>query len=140
MMWFLSLFLGLIIAWLILKYTQPVSYYQSTLTTTDLTQMDDPLVSVGLAQHKETPSIMDTVNKPVPAYSPAPSPDPNFTPGPSPGPPQSNMMSPVSSPEGFASPSPVPSPGASQMMSSSPMPSSPSSRKMTNIPSPSPSA
>lgn len=128
MRWLLSLFLGLFIAWLIVMYINKmqsaVSYYQADTVPADIAHVDDSLVAVGLAQFPEIPSIMDTINQPVPAYGKAPAPnvikgslpDPNFTPnpaiaaaGPSPSIPSSGTMSPISG-KGFASPAPAPGP------------------------------
>ena len=133
-MWLVSLALGLLIAWAIVTYvnsmSRKVSYYaQMPVTTTDLSLVDQSLVAVGLAQYPEVPSIMDSINKPVP-YKPAPAPapvviqaaapSPDFAPSPGPSPvaspaprpmaPVSNPMSSAGSPAGFASPIPAPGP------------------------------
>ncbi len=133
MRWLLSLFLGLIIAWIIVfsvNNMKRVSYYQNDTIPGEIKGIDDSLVAVGLAQYPPVPSIMDSINKPVkpnvPRSSPAakiessdgfatpmplpgvPPPMPGVTPAPAtsaPGP----SMSPVSSP----SPKPLsPSPSA----------------------------
>ena len=131
-MWLVSLALGLLIAWAIVTYvnsmSRKVSYYaQMPVAASDLSLVDQSLVAVGLAQHPEVPSIMDSINKPVP-YKPAPAPapvviqaaapSPDFVPSPSPvtspAPrpmaPVSNPMSSAGSPVGFASPIPAPGP------------------------------
>jgi hypothetical protein len=137
-MWLVSLALGLLIAWAIVTYvnsmSRKVSYYaQMPVTTSELSQVDQSLVAVGLAQYPEVPSIMDSVNKPTqykPAPAPAPvviqaaAPSPDFAPSPTPvSSPAPRPMAPVSSPMasagnpvGFASPMPAPGP--------SPVPSS----------------
>lgn len=135
-MWLVSLALGLLIAWAIVTYvnsmSRKVSYYaQMPVTTSELSQVDQSLVAVGLAQYPEASSIMDSVNKPTqykPAPAPAPvviqaaAPSPDFAPSPSPSPvtspapaprpmaPVSNPMSSAGSPAGFASPMPAPGP------------------------------
>ena len=125
----LSLFLGLLIGWMIVSFvnSQPVSYYQSTVQPSEIIQVDESLVAVGLAQFPENPSIMDSINQPVAFPGPASSPGPGPGPAPvavafaSPGPamtnpgPARNTRGPVSSP---MSPSPVlkagsPAPGPS---------------------------
>ena len=139
MRWLVSLFMGLLIAWIIVSNVNKmprVSYYQAALVPADIATADDSLVAVGLAQFPQVPSIMDTINKPV-KYSGQPTvvqgslPDPNFTPMPgskTPGPaasrPMSSPGSSVSSPAGFATPAPVPGP-ATQMPSPAPAASSP---------------
>jgi hypothetical protein len=138
MRWLLSLFLGLIFAWIIVSNVNKmprVSYYQAPLNPVDIATADESLVAVGLAQFPEVPSIMDSINKPV-KYTGQPTvvqgslPDPNFTPMPgmktmTPGPaasrPVSSPGSSVSSPAGFSSPAPAPGP-ATQMPSPSPAP------------------
>jgi len=138
MRWLLSLFLGLIFAWIIVSNVNKmprVSYYQAPLNPADIATADESLVAVGLAQFPEVPSIMDSINKPV-KYTGQPTvvrgslPDPNFTPMPgmktmTPGPaasrPVSSPGSSVSSPAGFSSPAPAPGP-ATQMPSPSPAP------------------
>ena len=168
MRWLLSLFLGLFIAWMIVMYINKmqtvVSYYQADTVPADVGHVDDSLVAVGLAQFPQIPSIMDSINQPVPAYGKAPAPnvikgslpDPNFTPnpaitavGPSPSIPSSGTMSPISGSKGFASPSPAPGPSqtppptpatsASNMtpvMSPAPAPIVPSSPAPGPAPSP----
>ena len=145
MRWLVSLFMGLLIAWIIVSNVNKmprVSYYQAALVPADIATADDSLVAVGLAKFPQVPSIMDTINKPV-KYSGQPTvvqgslPDPNFTPMPgskTPGPvasrPMSSPGSSVSSPAGFATPAPVPGPAASpapfaaSSSSGSPYPSS----------------
>jgi hypothetical protein len=138
MRWLLSLFLGLIFAWIIVSNVNKmprVSYYQAPLNPADIATADESLVAVGLAQFPEVPSIMDSINKPV-KYTGQPTvvqgslPDPNFTPMPgmktmTPGPaasrPVSSPGSSVSSPAGFSSPAPAPGP-ATQMPSPAPAP------------------
>ena len=138
MRWLVSLFLGLLIAWIIVSNVNKmprVSYYQAPLDPADIATADDSLVAVGLAQFPQVPSIMDSINKPV-KYTGKPTvvqgslPDPNFTPMPgmktmTPGPaatrPVSSPGSSVSSPAGFATPAPAPGP-ATQMPSPAPAP------------------
>ena len=140
MRWLLSLILGLLIAWMIVMYTnkmQPaVSYYQADTIPAEISHVDDSLVAVGLAQFPDVPSIMDTIDHPVPAYGKAPSPrviegslpDPNFTPnpamvaaGPSPSIPSSGTMSPISG----SSPAPAPGPSPAPPMTTPPVPATP---------------
>jgi hypothetical protein len=68
MRWLFSLVIGLFIAWLILTFTQPrqTSYF-SPAQPAPLSEVDLALISVGLAQSPQKPSIMDSINKPVPA-------------------------------------------------------------------------
>jgi hypothetical protein len=138
MRWLVSLFMGLIIAWIIVSNVNKmprVSYYQAPLDPADIATADNSLVAVGLAQFPQVPSIMDSINKPV-KYTGKPTvvqgslPDPNFTPMPgmktmTPGPvatrPVSSPGSSVSSPAGFATPAPAPGP-ATQMPSPAPAP------------------
>jgi hypothetical protein len=130
-MWLVSLALGLLIAWVIVTYvnsmSRKVSYYaQMPVTASELSQVDQSLVAVGLAQYPEVPSIMDSVNKPTqykPAPAPAPviiqaaAPSPDFTPSPTPvTSPALRPMAPVSSPMssvGTPTPAPGPSPAPS---------------------------
>ena len=154
MRWLLSLVLGLLIAWIIVMYINkmqsPVSYYQADTVPADIAHVDDSLVAVGLAQFPQIPSIMDSINQPVPAYSPAPPPrviegslpDPNFTPnpamvaaGPSPSIPSSGTMSPISG-KGFSSPAPAPGPAQVPPLSA-PTPATPAS-PMAPVMSPTP--
>ena len=140
MRWLLSLILGLLIAWMIVMYTnkmQPaVSYYQADTIPANIEHVDDSLVAVGLAQFPDVPSIMDTIDHPVPAYGKAPPPrviegslpDPNFTPnpamvaaGPSPSIPSSGTMSPISG----SSPAPAPGPSPAPPMTTPPVPATP---------------
>ena len=140
MRWLLSLILGLLIAWMIVMYTnkmQPaVSYYQADTIPAEIAHVDDSLVAVGLAQFPDVPSIMDTIDHPVPAYGKAPPPrviegslpDPNFTPnpamvaaGPSPSIPSSGTMSPISG----SSPAPAPGPSPAPPMTTPPVPATP---------------
>lgn len=146
MMWLLSLFMGLIIAWIIVlnvNKMKRVSYYQAALIPGELAKIDDSLVAVGLAQFAQVPSIMDSINKPVDYTVPPPVviegslPDPNFTPLPgsmTPGPasarPVSSPMTGVSSPAGFSSPAQVPGP-ASAMTQMPPSPSSTTTSTMS---------
>jgi len=152
MRWLVSLFLGLLLAWIIVSNVNKmprVSYYQAALVPADIATADDSLVAVGLAQFPEVPSIMDSINKPV-KYSGKPTvvqgslPDPNFTPLPgmkTPGPaasrPMSSPGSSVSSPAGFATPAPVPGPAASSPApaASSPAPFAASSSSGSPYPS-----
>ena len=152
MRWLLSLFFGLIFAWIIVSNVNKmprVSYYQAPLNPADISTADDSLVAVGLAQFPQVPSIMDSINKPV-TYTGQPTvvqgslPDPNFTPMPgsmTPGPaasrPMSSPGSSVSSPAGFATPAPVPGPAASSPApaASSPAPFAASSSSGSPYPS-----
>ena len=146
MRWLLSLLLGLNIAWLILYLATNKTVSTFTLDPMDIKTMEDSLVGVGLAQYPQVPSIMDSIDKPVPfSYGPAPnlniiqgsSPSPDFSPATSSAPspaapaaPVSMPMADVSSPSssyGFNSPSPSPAPA-------------PSVAQVVSSPSPSPSA
>lgn len=135
MRWLLSLFLGLIIAWIIVfsvNNMQRVSYYQADTVPGEIKGIDDPLVAVGLAQYPPAPSIMDSINQPVKAKVPRSSPgakiessDGFATPMPLPGvPPQmpSATPAPATSAPG-PSMSPVSSPAPAPL---SPAPSAPS--------------
>jgi len=128
-----------------------VSYYQADTVPADVAHVDDSLVAVGLAQFPQIPSIMDTINQPVPAYGKAPAPnvikgslpDPNFTPnpaiaayGPSPSIPSSGTMSPISGSKNFASPTTAPGPSRTPPLSA-PNPATPAST-MTPVMSPAP--
>ena len=157
MRWLLSLILGLLIAWMIVMHInkmQPaVSYYQADTIPAEIAHVDDSLVAVGLAQFPDVPSIMDTIDHPVPAYGKAPSPrviegslpDPNFTPnpamvaaGPSPSIPSSGTMSPISG-KGFTSPAPAPGPSPDPPMTTPPVPATPApTMSSTTSPAPMP--
>ena len=154
MRWLVSLFMGLIIAWIIVSNVNKmprVSYYQAPLDPADIATADNSLVAVGLAQFPQVPSIMDSINKPV-KYTGKPTvvqgslPDPNFTPMPgmktmTPGPaasrPMSSPGSSVSSPAGFSSPAQVPGP-ASASSQMTPSPSSTTTSPMSTYGSPAP--
>jgi hypothetical protein len=147
MRWLLSLIIGLLLAWVIvLTVPKNTSNFQTQMDPINIKQLDDSLVSVGLAQYTETKSIMDSINQPVPfSYGPVPnlnviqgsSPSPDFIPSATPAPSPVVPASPASSPM-----SPVPaSPESSPM---SPAPTSPASSPMSPAPaspaSPAPSA
>ena len=125
------------------KMQPAVSYYQADTIPANIAHVDDSLVAVGLAQFPDVPSIMDTIDHPVPAYgkgkAPPPRviegslPDPNFTPnpamvaaGPSPSIPSSGTMSPISG-TSFASPAPAPGPAQAPPMTTPPVPATPAS-------------
>ena len=151
MRWLLSLFLGFLIAWIIVSNVNKmprVSYYQAPLNPADIATADESLVAVGLAQFPQVPSIMDSINKPV-KYTGQPTvvqgslPDPNFTPMPgmkmmTPGPaasrPVSSPGSSVSSPAGFSTPTPAPGPATSPA-AASPAPFAASSSSGSPYPS-----
>jgi len=86
------------------------------LVPAELSDVDKSLVAVGLAQYPQVPSIMDSINKPVP-YKPSPAPapvviqaaapNPDFIPSPAPGP--APMKAPVASgPAPMKAPAPGP--------------------------------
>ena len=116
---FVSVILGLIIAWVILTITpgqRKVSYFTLSPWPIEMDNSNLALIGVGLASPKPMPSVMDaspaSSAMPVMMASPAPAPvmmtsaapEPVMTPAPSP------MYSPVASaPISISSPAPSPS-------------------------------
>lgn len=72
MHWWITLFLGFIIAYLILKFTSPMTSGYTTLRPDDF---ENSLIGVGLSQPK--PSVMDPPPKPIALPSSAPMSNPN---------------------------------------------------------------
>jgi hypothetical protein len=120
-------------AWVIVLTVQKnTSGFERQMDPTEIKNLDNSLVGVGLAQYTEQKSIMDSINQPVPFnHGPVPnlnviqgsSPSPDFIPSATPAPspvepasPVSSPMAPVSSsapaPAPFSSPAPAPAPSS----------------------------
>ena len=138
----LSIFLGGVIAWVILLAAPPKksTYVMKPWPLDEPGNENLALIGVGLVSRQSTPSVMDATAPPndvvIMSSSPSPQTQPEVTHFPSPSPVPTMQPSPSPSPMVGLSPAPVPtvesSPSPSPMMGLSPAP--------VPTPAPSPSA